>query len=109
MISKKIAKKVVELRKKCNWSQSELARRVDCTSAAISLIEKGNRVPTLEILINFAEVFNVSLCEIIGESIFPSHSSEEERVFFRKFGSINALNKFDQNILLKIADRLGMR
>jgi transcriptional regulator with XRE-family HTH domain len=42
-----ISKKIRILRKSVNWSQSELARQINISSAAISQIEKGNRLPSL--------------------------------------------------------------
>jgi len=58
---------IKKLRKKCKLSQEELAKKTDITYSTILKIESGvNKNPTLETLSKIADVFKVSLDELVG-------------------------------------------
>lgn len=99
-----IANKIIELRDSVNWSQSELARKSGVTGAAISQIEKGDRMPSLIVLRKLAEAFNVSVSELTGDS--TSSSNDEAQIFFRKFGDLKNLSEADQKMIQSIISRL---
>ncbi len=63
-----IADKIIELRKSVGWSQSELARKSCVTSGAISLIEKGDRMPSIAVLRKLANALNVFASDITGDT-----------------------------------------
>lgn len=106
-LTENIANRIIELRESVGWSQSGLARQTGVTSAAISQIEKGDRMPSLAVIIKFAEAFNVSVSDLTGDSITSSNEiSSEAQVFFRKFGDINKLSDSDQKIIQAIVKRL---
>lgn len=98
-----IANKIIELREAVGWSQSELARQARVTSAAISQIEKGDRMPSLIVMRKLADALNVSISELGGEK---ATSNEDTQIFFRKFGDVKNLNKKDQKIIQSIVKRL---
>jgi transcriptional regulator with XRE-family HTH domain len=100
----KIAQRIIELRKSVGWSQSELARQSAVTSAAISQIEKGNRIPSLTVLKKLAIALNVNLLAFSSEIVNCKES--DEKLFFRKFGIINKLKPKDQKLILDISSRL---
>ena len=102
--TKEIAQIIIELRNSVNWSQSELARKSGVTSAAISQIEKGDRMPSLVVIRKLAEALNVSVSTLTGDS--TASSDNEAQIFFRKFGDINNLSETDQNIIQSIVKRL---
>ncbi len=102
-----ISKKIAALRKSVGWSQSELSRQAGITSAAISQIEKGDRLPSLMVCRKLAEVFNVSIAELTGDTSLSSEEiNDEAQVFFRKFGDLNKLSESDQEILRSLIYRL---
>jgi transcriptional regulator with XRE-family HTH domain len=101
-----IAKKIKALRESVNWSQAELARNAKVTSAAVSLIEKGDRIPSLEVCRKLAKALNVSTAEITGETSLSSEEiNDEAQVFFRQYGDINELSEMDQKLLKAIIKR----
>lgn len=105
--TKYIASKIIELRESVGWSQSELARQTGVTSAAISQIEKGDRMPSLIVLRKLSDAFNVPLTEFTNDS--PTLSAEvnkEAQVFFRKFGDIKNLSDADQEMIQSLVKRL---
>ena len=55
------------LRKKSDMTQSELADRLNVTHQAISRYEKGHCFPDISVLVQIAEVFNITIDELIKE------------------------------------------
>lgn len=102
-----IANKIINLRTSVKWSQSELSRRSGVTSAAISQIEKGYRMPSLLVIRKLAEALNVSVSELTGDISYSSEEiNDKAQIFFRKFGSIEKLSEEDQEIIQSLIQRL---
>lgn len=102
-----IADKIKTLRESVGWSQSELARQARITSAAVSLIEKGNRMPSLIVIRKIAEALNVSVAELTGDELPSSvELNDDAQAFFRKYGDIKNLSKKDQEMIQSIVARL---
>ena len=55
-----LADKIIDLRKKNDWSQEELAEKLDVSRQAISKWESAQSVPDLSRVIRMAELFGVS-------------------------------------------------
>lgn len=55
-----------ELRKCLNLTQSKMAEEIGTTQAALSAYEKGDRIPSSEILISIAQKYNVSIDWLCG-------------------------------------------
>ena len=60
-----IGEKIYELRTRSNLSQGDLANELNVSRQSISKWENGNSTPDLEKIIRLAEIFNVSLDELI--------------------------------------------
>ncbi|MCT6890911.1 MAG: helix-turn-helix transcriptional regulator [Lactobacillus sp.] len=73
----KLAKNIINYREARNWSQSELARRVNLDNTVVNKIEKGSRKVSSDELQTFAKVFNVSLDQLVGNSTDSAKSSNE--------------------------------
>jgi transcriptional regulator with XRE-family HTH domain len=102
-----IANKIKVLRGLLGWSQAELSRQAGITSAAVSQIEKGDRIPSLIVSRKLADALNVSVAELTGDTPLSSAEiNEEAQTFFRKFGDIKELNETDQMMLQSFIKRL---
>jgi len=68
-----LSKQIVQLRKKKGMSQSQLAKALAVSPSAIGMYEQGRRVPTLDIIIAMAQLFEVSLDYLLTgtESCYP--------------------------------------
>ncbi len=62
----KIGKKISSLRKEHNMTQLELADKLNISYQAVSNWERGNSMPDISKLPELAEIFNVSLDELLG-------------------------------------------
>lgn len=70
-------KRLYELRENANLKQTELAEKVSLKSSAISKYEKGLTQPSMDTLMKFAELFNVSTDYLLGLSSIPNPYTTE--------------------------------
>ena len=56
-----LANQIMQLRKKSGMSQLQLAQKLNVGPSAIGMYEQGRRTPMLNILIQMAKLFDVSL------------------------------------------------
>ena len=56
------------LREELNMTQQELADKLEGAKSTIAMYEKGDRKPSLEVLVKLSEIFNCSIDYILGKS-----------------------------------------
>ena len=62
-----LSKRLKELRKEKGWSQQKLAEKTGLSFNAITKIEQSlAKHPTLKTLVKIADVFKISLDELVG-------------------------------------------
>lgn len=72
MFSKEIfAQRLSMLRNNKSIPQSELAKRLEIGRTAITMMESGQRGPSIEVAYALADYFNVSLDYLCGRSDVP--------------------------------------
>lgn len=64
-LARKIGKRIIQLRKKKGWSQSELARECFKDRQSIERVEAGHTNPTAYTLYEVASALGVSLAELV--------------------------------------------
>ena len=64
------------LRRNADMTQSELADKLNLTRQAVSRYEKGDSFPDISILVKIAEIFNISIDELIGAGA-PTEGEQE--------------------------------
>jgi len=79
------------LRTQKGMSQEELAERLTVVRQTVSKWEKGLSVPDSEMLIKIAEVFEVSVGELLGETIQPEPEKTELQQLADKLENLNAM------------------
>lgn len=98
-----VAEKVKRLRELAGLSQSELARRIGISGAAISEIEKGGRMPTVDVLQGLGKIFKLSVSDLINEKPI---SNKKVYAFYAKFGMFEELSRSDKGLILELIERL---
>lgn len=68
---KNLSERVLSLRKVEGITQSDLASAVGLNRTAVTLIEKGERAASIEVLCALADYFDVSLDYLVGRSDNP--------------------------------------
>lgn len=63
--------RLLSLRKNKGISQKALASEFGISDAAITMMEKGKRLPSFEILCALADYFNVSIDYLVGRTDNP--------------------------------------
>lgn len=56
------------LREESNYTQQDLANKLDCSKSVIGLYENETRKPSMEVLVRLSEIFNCSIDYILGKS-----------------------------------------
>ena len=72
-----IGKKLKELRVSRKLSQQDIAKELNITQAAVAQYESGRSIPSAEILLWYADKFEVSLDFIYGRQESPSLSAND--------------------------------
>jgi len=81
----KLNEKLYEYRKNKNWSQEELAERLEVSRQTVSKWESGRAIPELNKLIRISEIYNVTVDELVKDSV---EIDEEQHRKVNKFKKI---------------------
>lgn len=65
ILKKKIGQRIVELREKKGWNQSDLARACNKDRQSIEKLENGKVNPTLYTLLEIAIALDISLSKLV--------------------------------------------
>lgn len=87
-----INKRIISLREKKNWSQKELAKRININQSVMNRIESGERPIKDEELSNIAIALDCSADYLLGiENIITTNSEDKE---FEAFANDPSLQKW---------------
>lgn len=64
-----LAEKIIMLRKRMNWSQEELAEKLDISRQSVSKWEVGATIPDLDKILKMSELFGVSTDYLLKDEI----------------------------------------
>lgn len=84
------------LRTQKGWSQRELARRINRSANIVWRLEANLQQPTLDILLSFAALFNVSLDYLGGLKDKRDLSPEQEKtlsLLAKSFSEMSSMSK----------------
>ena len=68
-----LARRIRSLREKLGITQEEFASRCGISVSFVSLLERGERSPSYETLLQVAEALETSLAELFRNSVGPSY------------------------------------
>lgn len=66
---KKLGEKLHRLRKRENLTQTQLAKMLGVDHSHVGKMERGERVPSLEMLLKITQIFNVSADMLINDDL----------------------------------------
>jgi len=96
---KLIGKRITETRTAAGLSQEELGKKIDKSTAAISLFESGERKISLELLNKIANVLGVALKELIeGYEKAPTYAHVSFRATDEAMSDPKFRKAFDEAI-----------
>ena len=79
-IIKKIGSFISELRKEQGLNQKELAQKLSVTDKAVSKWETGRGIPDVSILQPLANIFGVTVGEILNGERMPQQENNDEQL-----------------------------
>jgi len=71
-----IGERITQLRKAKNWSQDELAKEIDSSRVMIGKYERGDNLPSIEVIVKLAKAFGVSVDYLLGEGLNAAYDKE---------------------------------
>ncbi len=84
MLAVVIGKNITRLRRLSDMTQSELAEKLNYSDKSVSKWEQGNGIPDVRILVRLAELFNVSLDDLVREHkeapVLPKRTRLKRRI-----------------------------
>lgn len=99
-----LGKNIKELRQEKGYTQAELAELVGATQGAIYFWEKGINEPTAGYLIKLAQVFSVSVDELLS---FEAENKSEKALRASEINTyFNKLTSQQQQLLINMAKEL---
>ncbi len=95
-----VSKTIVELRKKKNWSQADLAEMTGVSQVMIGKYERGDAIPSIEVAKKIADAFGVSLDYLVGEGLNASFDKKT----VKRLQDIQNMDEQTQSILFNLID-----
>lgn len=83
-----IAKNLIDLRKKNNLTQGELALKINYSDNAVSRWERGEVTPSIETLDSIAKIFNVPLSSLIEDNAKEISQTRDKKLIINKLAII---------------------
>ncbi|NAW50095.1 helix-turn-helix domain-containing protein [Elizabethkingia argentiflava] len=71
-----IGERIAQLRKAKDWSQDQLAKEVESSRVMIGKYERGDNLPSIEVMVKIAKAFGVSVDFILGEGLNAAYDKE---------------------------------
>ena len=68
------------LRKSYNYTQEDLAKKLDISRQAISKWETGTTIPDLEVLIKISKLYDMTINDILEPKIQPQQITDFEEI-----------------------------
>jgi len=100
-----IAKRLKSLRQENNMTQADLGNKLGVHQKQVSAYEREVHVPSTEILIKIAEVFNVTLDYLAFEAKGkPAKLNIQDRELLRRFEALDQLPEQEKTLAKEILD-----
>ena len=105
---KSLGKNLAKLRKQYGYKQTELAEKLNVSQQIISNIENSKSAPDIELLMQTADIYGITLDQLVGREFVDKEGSDglQQRI-------INCLNGMDEKgrklvlELLKVVQNQG--
>jgi transcriptional regulator with XRE-family HTH domain len=106
-----IADRIRQLRQDKRWTQAELGERLRVHQKQISSYERGVNVPSTDVLIKLAEVFDVTLDSLAFESkgLSSAKLNIQDRELLRRFEAVDGLPESEKDLAKEMLDLLLLK
>jgi len=97
-----IGSKITELRKGKNWSQADLADKIEVSRVIVGKYERNEASPSIDIAKKMADAFEVSLDLLVGEG----QNAEYDKKTLHMIEEIEALEPATKDKLLFLVNAI---
>ena len=99
-----LGSRLTELRKKNNYTQKQLADALNLSQQVISNIERSATSPDIEFLKGLADLYHISLDELVGRKFnFPEAKSFEQQMF----EMLETMNDKEKELSLRLVNEVA--
>ena len=96
-----ISKYLQFLRKSHNYTQDDLAKKLDISRQAVSKWETGTTIPDIEVLLKISKLYNITINEILEPNVHPKRITDFEQISTISERELKeVLKQFDTNLLV---------
>lgn len=96
-----ISKYLQFLRKSHNYTQDDLAKKLDVSRQAVSKWETGTTIPDLEVLLEISKLYDVTINDILEPKVQPQRITDFEQISTISEKEVKeALKQFDATSLV---------
>jgi len=100
-----IKDKIKQLRQEKNWSQAQLGSKMGIHQKQVSAYERGRNIPSTEVLMKIADIFDVSLDYLASEAQGkPAKVNIKDKELLRRLEDIDRLSEKDKVTIIEILD-----
>ena len=82
-----IAKNLIDLRKKNNMTQNDLAKKLQYSDNTISRWEHAEITPSIETLQKISEIYGIEIGDLLKENITDVIEEDDKNLFINRFSS----------------------
>ena len=105
-----IAERIKRLRQEHNMTQGELGKKIGIHQKQISAYERGRNIPSTDILIKLAEVFDVTLDYLAFEAKGqPAKLNIQDRELLRRFEVLDRLPENEKSLAKEMLDLIILK
>jgi transcriptional regulator with XRE-family HTH domain len=101
-----LGERIKRLRQERNWSQAQLAQRLNVHQKQVSGYERSVHVPSVEVLIRLAELLDVSLDYLAFENREDTRNASQiaDRDLLNKMEAVDKLPEADKATIKAVLD-----
>ena len=92
------------LREELHMTQQELADKLDGAKSTVAMYEKGDRKPSMEVLLKLSEIFDCSIDYILGKS--DIRNPEEFKYAYNRPKEADGLSDEEVNDALRLYKKM---
>lgn len=105
---KKIGERLAKLRKANQYKQNDIADKLHVSQQVISNIERGVTTPDIEQLKAFADIYKVSLDQLVGREFVGADTDDVERQIINYVKQMDEKGKeLSLGLLCQVAQHRG--
>ena len=105
-----ISERIRQLRQERRWTQAELGQRIGVHQKQVSSYERGVNVPSTDVLIKLAEIFDVTLDFLAFEAKGqPAKLNIQDRELLRRFEAVDGLSDEEKTLAKEMLDLLILK